>query len=47
MTDEGCCKFNAFVDCEDDSRCEKCCWNPKVQEERIKKIKMKEEQNNE
>ena len=40
------CKFNLYVDCEEQDKCSKCGWNPQVQKKRIEKIKLKEEAKN-
>lgn len=36
------CKFNFFVDCGEQDKCDKCGWNPEVYKKRIEKIKAKE-----
>ena len=34
------CKYNPFVNCEDEcKKCHKCGWNPVVKKKRLKKIR--------
>ena len=33
------CKYQMMIECSNRSRCEKCGWNPKVEKQRINKIK--------